>query len=166
RKGSQEFGFSLSSARSPEDVYSFDLPSGQLTRWTRSETGGLRTEALAEPLLAHYPTFDGRQIPVFVYQPRAEKFPGKRPVVINIHGGPESQFRPGFLGRQNYLIGELGVALVFPNVRGSSGYGNSYLKLDNGTLREDAVKDIGALLDWVETRPDPAPPRVAGVRGS
>jgi dipeptidyl aminopeptidase/acylaminoacyl peptidase len=166
RKGSQEFGFSLSSARSTGDVYSVDLASGQLTRWTRSETGGLRTETFSEPTLAHYPTFDGRQIPVFVYQPDPARFPGKRPVVINIHGGPEGQFRPGFLGRQNYLIDGLGAAVVFPNVRGSSGYGKTYLKLDNGMLREDAVKDIGALLDWIATRPDLDATRIAVVGGS
>jgi dipeptidyl aminopeptidase/acylaminoacyl peptidase len=70
-------------------------------------------------------------------------------VIVNIHGGPESQFRPGFMGRQNYYINELGCAMIFPNVRGSSGYGKSYLKLDNGMRREDSVKDIGALLTWI-----------------
>ena len=93
----------------------------------------------AEPSLIQYRTFDGRQIPAFVYRPaRRASFPGRRPVLIEIHGGPESQFRPGFLGRLNYLINELGIVLIMPNVRGSSGYGKTYLKLDNGMLREGA----------------------------
>jgi dipeptidyl aminopeptidase/acylaminoacyl peptidase len=165
RKGTLELGFSLSSARSPQDVYSLDLAGGDLIRWTRSETGGLDPETFAEPELIHYPTFDGRKIPAFVYRPGA-KFSGPRPVLIDIHGGPEGQARPGFLGRLNYLIDELGIAIVFPNVRGSSGYGKSYLKLDNGLHREDSVKDIGALLDWIATRPDLDAKRVAVIGGS
>jgi dipeptidyl aminopeptidase/acylaminoacyl peptidase len=165
RKGSQEFGFTLSSARAPGDVYSYDLASERLERWTASETGGLDTSQFTEPELIHYPTFDGRPIPAFVYRP-GPKFAGPRPVLIDIHGGPEGQFRPGFLGRLNSLIDELGVALIFPNVRGSSGYGKSYLKLDNGFAREDSVKDIGALLDWVKTQPGLDASRVAVIGGS
>src|SRR5439155_1597866 len=87
-------------------------------------------------------------------------FPGRRPVIINIHGGPEGQSRPGFLGRNNYYVNELGVALIFPNVRGSTGHGKTFAKLDNGTLRDGAYRDIGALLDWIRTRPDLDDPRV------
>jgi dipeptidyl aminopeptidase/acylaminoacyl peptidase len=87
-------------------------------------------------------------------------------VVINIHGGPESQFQPGFLGRSNYYLNELGVAIVFPNVRGSTGYGKTFLKLDNGLLREDSVKDVGALLDWIGTRPELDASRVMVAGGS
>jgi dipeptidyl aminopeptidase/acylaminoacyl peptidase len=165
RKGSHEFAFTLTSAREIGNVYSYDLDSGVLTRWTSGETGGLNTSALAEPALVRFPTFDGRQVPAFVYRP-GPKFSGKRPVVINIHGGPEGQSRPGFLGRSNYLIDGLGAALVVPNVRGSSGYGKTYLNLDNGKLREDSVKDIGALLDWVEKQPDLDASRVAVMGGS
>lgn len=166
RLGTLEFGFGLTSARSPLDVYSCDLASGKVERWTRSETGGLAPEAFAEPTLIRYSSFDGREIPAFVYRPDARKFPGPRPVLIDIHGGPEGQFRPAFLGRKNYLIDELGIALVFPNVRGSSGYGKGYLKLDNGQLREDAVKDIGPLLDRVAKLPDLDASRVGVVGGS
>ena len=136
----------------------------RLDRWTESETGGLDTSTFADPTLIHYPTFDDRKIPAFVYRPAAGRFPGRRPVLIEIHGGPEGQFRPGFLGRLNYLIDELGIVLIMPNVRGSSGYGKTYLKLDNGMLREEAVKDIGSLLDWIAKQPDLDKDRV-GVSG-
>lgn len=164
RPNSLEFGFSLTSARAATDVYSYDVAGGTLTRWTHSETGGLNTANFAEPELIHYPSFDGRSIPAFVYRPPA-RFAGPRPVLIDIHGGPESQFRPGFLGRTNYLIEELGLTLIYPNVRGSAGYGKSYLKLDNGPKREDAVKDIGALLDWIAQQPHLDAKRV-GVIGA
>ena len=140
------------------------VDSFQLDRWTESETGGLDTSTFAKPQLIQYPTFDGRKIPAFIYRPPASQFPGRRPVLIEIHGGPEGQFRPGFLGRLNYLINDLGIVLVMPNVRGSSGYGKSYLRLDNGMLREGAVKDIGALLDWIAQQPDLDKDRV-GVSG-
>ncbi|MHC5540293.1 S9 family peptidase, partial [Singulisphaera rosea] len=165
RRGANEFAFHLTSARSTSDVYSYDLASKTLARWTQSETGGLDPETFAEPELIRYPTFDGRKIPAFVYRPGA-KFSGPRPVLINIHGGPEGQYRPAFLGRANQLIDELGIALIYPNVRGSSGYGKSYLKLDNGRLREDSVKDIGALLDWIATQPNLDATRVAVIGGS
>jgi dipeptidyl aminopeptidase/acylaminoacyl peptidase len=165
RKGTQEFGFTLISARATGDVYSYDLASDRLERWTASETGGLDASKFVEPELIHYPTFDGRQIPAFVYKP-GPKFPGPRPVLVDIHGGPEGQFRPAFMGRLNYLIDELGIAVVFPNVRGSAGYGKSYLKLDNGFAREDSVKDIGALLDWIKTQPSLDASRIGVTGGS
>ncbi|MFY9819784.1 MAG: prolyl oligopeptidase family serine peptidase [Thermoanaerobaculia bacterium] len=155
-----EVAFAVSWARSSSDVYSYDPDSGKLDRWTASEVGGIDPETFVLPKLVRYPTFDTdakggrRTIPAFVYLPPQDRFPGKRPVVINIHGGPEGQARPGFLGSNNYVVNELGVAVIVPNVRGSSGYGKSWLKLDNGKLREDSVKDIGALLDWIATQPE------------
>ena len=140
------------------------MNTSTLVRWTESETGGLDTSTFAEPALIGYKTFDGRKIPAFVYRPARPRFPGRRPVLIDIHGGPESQFRPGFLGRLNYLINDLGLVLIMPNVRGSSGYGKTYLKLDNGKLREGAVEDIGALFDWIAQQPDLDKNRV-GVSG-
>ena len=172
RPGSRELAFSLDWARSPTDVYSYDPDRKRLERWTASETGGLNAERFVVPELVHYPTFDTvaggarRAIPAFVYRPPADRFPGRRPVLINIHGGPEGQSRPNFRGSNNYLINELGAALVYPNVRGSTGYGKSWLKLDNGRLREDSVKDIGALLDWIATQPDLDPKRVMVTGGS
>lgn len=165
RPGSREFAFTLSSPRTPSDAYSWDLASHKLTRWTHNETGGLDPSALSEPTLVRYPSFDGRRIPAFIYRPASKSKP-PYPVLINIHGGPEGQSRPVFLGRTNYYISELGIAMIFPNVRGSTGYGKSYLKLDNGMLREDTVKDIGALLDWIRTQPDLDASRVAVAGGS
>lgn len=172
RPGSHELAFELSWARSPSDVYTFDPDSGKLERWTESETGGLPADGFVVPQLVRFPTFDEerpgvrRTIPAWVYRPPAERFPGRRPVYVNIHGGPESQKRPDFLGSENYIVNELGVALVYPNVRGSAGYGKTYLELDNGERREDSVKDIGALLDWVATQPDLDASRVMVSGGS
>jgi dipeptidyl aminopeptidase/acylaminoacyl peptidase len=149
----KDLGFTLVSARSTADVYSLDITTNTLERWTESETGGLNTATFSEPELVRWNSFDNTSISGFLYRPPA-RFTGKRPVIINIHGGPESQYRPIFLGRNNYYLNDLGVALLFPNVRGSSGYGKTFLKLDNGFLREDSVKDIGALLDWIKTQPD------------
>jgi dipeptidyl aminopeptidase/acylaminoacyl peptidase len=171
RPGSHEVAFAVSWARSSSDVYSYDPDQRRLDRWTASEVGGLDPESFALPKLVRYPTFDmdakgvRRTIPAFVYQP-PERFHGKRPVVINIHGGPEGQARPSFLGSNNYILNELGVAVIVPNVRGSSGYGKSWLKLDNGKLREDSVKDIGSLLDWIATQPDLDASRVMVTGGS
>lgn len=152
-KNGRELGFNLDSARSPTDAYSLDTITGKVERWTFSETGGLDTAGFVEPELIRWKSFDGRTISGFLYRPPA-RFTGKRPVVIDIHGGPEAQFQPYPLWRQNYYLNELGVALLFPNIRGSSGYGKSFLKLDNGLLREDAYRDIGSLLDWLRTRPE------------
>ncbi|HEX4959567.1 MAG TPA: prolyl oligopeptidase family serine peptidase [Thermoanaerobaculia bacterium] len=172
RPHSHEVAFAVSWARSSADVYSYDPEARHLERWTASEVGGLDPETFSLPRLVRYPTFDKdakgapRTIPAFVYLPPRDRFPGKRPVVINIHGGPEGQARPAFLGSNNYILNELGAAVIVPNVRGSSGYGKTYLKLDNGRLREDSVKDIGALLDWIATQPELDASRVMVTGGS
>lgn len=165
RKGSHELGFSLSSAKGPADVYSVDTDGGDLIRWTRSEIGGLNAAKFVEPEIIRWKSFDGLGISGFYYKPPAS-FTGPRPVIINIHGGPEGQSRAGFLSRNNYYINELGIAMIFPNVRGSSGFGKKYINLDNGFKREDSVKDIGALLDWIATRPDLDSKRVMVTGGS
>ena len=144
----RDLGFSLSAARQPADVYSIDVEKGTLDRWTESETGGLNAQSFSEPELIHWKSFDGRMISGFLYLP-PKRFAGPRPVIVNIHGGPEGQSLPNFIGRNNYYVSELGVATIYPNVRGSSGYGKTFLALDNGMKREDSVKDIGALLDWI-----------------
>ena len=161
----KDLAFTLSGVRSPADAYSLDATTGALERWTESETGGIAVADLAEPELVRWTSFDGRAISGFLYRPPA-RFAGRRPVMISIHGGPEGQARPGFLGRFNYYLDELGLVLITPNVRGSSGYGKTFLKLDNGYSREDAVKDIGALLDWIKTRPDLDSDRVLVTGGS
>jgi dipeptidyl aminopeptidase/acylaminoacyl peptidase len=161
----REVGFSVNSARSPTDTWSVDVTTGAATRWTESELGGLVAGELSEPTLVRWPSFDGRTISGFLYRPAA-RFTGKRPVIINIHGGPEGQSRPVFLGRSNYYLNELGVAVIFPNVRGSTGFGKSFVKLDNGMRREESVQDIGALLDWIATQPDLDASRVMVTGGS
>ena len=148
--------FNVAGARSPSDVYTWSTAGGKntVTRWTASETGGIPAKQFVEPELVKWKSFDGKEITGFLYKPDPAKFAGKRPVIINIHGGPEAQYRPGYLGRNNYFINELGCAIVFPNVRGSEGYGKTFLKLDNGFKREDSYKDISALLDWIPSRPE------------
>lgn len=148
-----EVGFSFSSARTPGDVFSVNPQTLEVKRWTQSETGGVDTGKFAEPELITIKSFDGLEVSGFLYRPDAQKFPGKRPMIIHIHGGPEAQIRPEFQGNYNYLINEMGIAMFFPNVRGSEGYGKTFLALDNGFKREDSVKDIGAFLDALAKDP-------------
>ncbi|MDP9266833.1 MAG: prolyl oligopeptidase family serine peptidase [Acidobacteriota bacterium] len=164
-ENSTDLAFSLDSAQSPNDVYSLNVRTGKIDRWTMSETGGVVTTDLQEPELLKWKSFDGMEISGFLYKPPA-RFTGKRPVMINIHGGPEGQSTPGFLGRSNYYLKELGVAILYPNVRGSSGYGKTFLALDNGFNREKSYQDIGTLLDYVKTRPDLDSDRVFIIGGS
>ncbi|HMG46861.1 MAG TPA: prolyl oligopeptidase family serine peptidase [Allosphingosinicella sp.] len=160
-------GFSLSSARSPSDAYSVDPGTLAVTRWTRSETGGLDASVNVEPQLIEARSFDGETVSGFLYRPDPARFPGRRPLIVNIHGGPEGQSRPGFLGRNNYLINELGIAIFYPNVRGSTGYGKRFVGLDNGpALRENSVRDIGAFLDRLAADPALDPARFAVTGGS
>lgn len=161
----RDLGFSLNSAQTSSDAYSVDVKTGVLTRWTESETGGLDPKNFSTPEPIRWKSFDGKEIYGFLYRPPA-RFSGPRPVIVNIHGGPESQFQPVFLGRNNYLLNELGVAIVFPNVRGSTGFGKSYLAADDWEKREDSVKDIGALLDWIGTQPGLDAGRVMVTGGS
>jgi len=165
RPGTKEFCFTYSSARSTSDAYSHNIESGETERWTFSELGGLVPDNLSEPSVIAWKSFDGKEISGFYYRANP-KFKGKRPVIINIHGGPESQARPRFLGRGNYYLNELGASIIYPNVRGSNGFGKSFLKLDNGFLRENSVKDIGALLDWIALQPDLDTTRIMVMGGS
>lgn len=168
-----KLGLTLNSPQSPSDSYVLNLGRsplqyGRLTRWTTSEVGGLDTSQFQTPTLVEYPTFDEvdgepRRIPAWVYKPVG---PGPHPVVVSIHGGPEGQSRPYFSSTYQMWLAKLGVAVVVPNVRGSSGYGKSYLALDNGMQREDSVRDIGALLDWIATQDDLDASRVAVYGGS
>ena len=146
-------GFSFTSAKSVADAYAYDVTTNELQRWTEGETGGLDPSRFVEPQLITVKSFDGTPISAFVYRPDPAKFPGKRPVILNIHGGPEGQSRAGYLGRNNYWINELGIAIVYPNVRGSTGYGKTFLAMDDGFKREDTLRDIGAILDWIGTDP-------------
>jgi len=151
-KNGGAIAFTMGTPRSADDAWSWDWKTGKLDRWTTSEVGGLNPETFAEAELVTWKSFDGREISCFLYKPSPAKFPGRRPVVIDIHGGPEGQSAAEFIGRDNYFPNEMGVAMLFPNVRGSTGYGKTFSKLDNGMLRDGTYKDIGALLDWIATR--------------
>jgi dipeptidyl aminopeptidase/acylaminoacyl peptidase len=167
-RNNKSLGLTINTFQSPSDAHVLDLKSnplgyGSLTRWTFSEVGGLDTSKFIEPELIHYPSFDGRKIPAFIY---ANKTKEPQPVIIYIHGGPEGQSRPSFSSTFQLWMKNLGAAVITPNVRGSEGYGKEYLSLDNGFNRENSVKDIGALLDWIETQPNLDSRRVAVYGGS
>ena len=158
--------FGINSARGPGQIYAFDADTGEVTQWTRAYTHpSLDVATFTEQQIIRWKSFDGRTISGLISRPPA-KFKGKRPVLINIHGGPEAQAKVGFLARNQYYVQELGIALIQPNVRGSTGYGKTFVALDNGRLREDSVKDIGALLDWIAQQPDLDASRVLVTGGS
>ena len=169
----RKLGLTLNTSKTPNDSFVLQLGQGaleygELKRWTYSEVGGLDTENFIEPELIHYPTFDSdndgpAKIPAWLYKPEGQ---GPHPVIIHIHGGPESQSRPSFSSTLQMWLNKLGTVVIRPNVRGSAGYGKHYKSLDNGFKREDSVKDIGALLDWIETQPDLDQNRVAVYGGS
>ena len=165
RMDDSELAITVTSSKSSSDVYSVNVKNMELTRWTESELGGLAPDHLSTAKLVEWKSFDSKNISGFLYEP-PKQFAGKRPVIINIHGGPEGQSRPSFLGRNNYFLNELGAAILFPNVRGSAGFGKSFVKLDNGMRRLDSVKDIGALLDWIVDSPNLDSNRVMITGGS
>lgn len=158
-------GITLSTFNASSDVFELELESQKLTRWTESELGGMDISAMQQPELITWKSFDGKMISGYLYK-ASSQFKGKRPVMINIHGGPEGQSRPGFQGRLNYYLNEMGVSIIYPNVRGSSGYGKTFLDLDNGYKREESVKDIGALLEWIGSSTDLDKDRIMVVGGS
>ena len=165
RRKSSEVGFHITSARTAGDVFSYDVKANRLTRWTNGNNPEVNTNEFAEPRLVKWKSFDGREISGLHYHP-GKKFEGKRPVIVNIHGGPESQAKPTFIGRNNYFVTELGIAMIYPNVRGSTGFGKTFLRLDNARNREDSVKDIGALLEWIKQQPDLDGDKVMVIGGS
>ena len=158
-----QVGFTFNGATSPADAWSFNVETLALTRWTEAEVGGLNADSFVSPTLFTYPNEAEMEIPAFKYIPEGA---GPRPVIIQIHGGPEGQSRPGFSSSYQYWASELGVAVLVPNVRGSSGYGKTYVSMDNGVNRKRSVEDIGALLDWIETQPNLDKDRVIVYGGS
>jgi len=164
----RRLAMSAESPVAPRDAYVYDIEHGRLERWTRSEAGPIDVVTFVTPQLVHYPTWDrvgrhARMLSAYVYRPRTA---GPHPVVILIHGGPESQYRPGWDPLLQFMVNELGYAVVAPNVRGSSGYGKSFLALDNGPLREDAVRDVGSLLVWIGLQPQLDRDRVVAMGAS
>lgn len=129
---------SVTGPRTPTDAFVVDRTTGHVTRWTESECGGLDPARNADAELVRIASFDGESVSGLMFRPHPARFPAPRPLIINIHGGPESQSRPNFLGWTNYLINEMGVAVFYPNVRGSAGFGKRFLALDDGPfLREE-----------------------------
>jgi dipeptidyl aminopeptidase/acylaminoacyl peptidase len=167
-RSGKKLAFSAESAQLPRDAYVYDLTKSSLERWTRSEVGPVDSSIFVPAELVHYPTWDRvngkqRMLSAYLYMP---KTPGPHPVLVSIHGGPEDQYQPGYEPFFQFLVNELGYAVIAPNVRGSSGYGKTFLKLDNGILREDAVKDIGSLLVWIGVQPMLDRERVVVMGGS
>lgn len=162
---------SADTSRSPSDVFSYALEEGRFTRWTRSEVGGLDTSRFVIPELVRYPSAGGVTVPAILYlpgenAPAEAKRDGKWPVLVVFHGGPEGQSRPNYSSFVQFLANELGIAVLLPNVRGSDGYGKEFLAMDNGIKREESLKDIGATLDWIASRPDLDTDRVGAYGGS
>lgn len=179
-RASRQLAVGVESAQSPSDIYVYGIevavgataavPEVKLARWTQSELGPIPIAAsqLVAAQLVEFPTWDQtgnrrRMLPAFVFRPQT---PGPHPVIIDIHGGPESQYRPQWSAFTQYLVNELGYVVVAPNVRGSAGYGRSFLKLDDGALREDSLRDIGALLVWIGAQQELDRNRVVVMGGS
>jgi len=162
----RQLGFTLSRPDAPGAAYSLPLDGGELVRWTYSEVGGLNPATFVTPQRIQFPSFDDRLIPAYYYRPRQASSEQPAAVIISIHGGPESQYRPLFNSATQFYVNELGIAVLAPNVRGSAGYGKQYLLLDNAERREDSVKDIGALLDWIAKQPELDASRVAVMGAS
>ncbi len=165
----EELAINLNTPAQPSEVYTLNPRSKTFMRWTYSELGGLDPAAFISPKLINYETFDSidgqpRTIPAYYYEPK--KFKPPYPVLIDCHGGPAVQERPYFSYLFQFYLNEMGIAVVAPNVRGSTGYGRTFMQLDDGAKREDAVKDIGATLDWIAEQPQLDPARVAIKGGS
>jgi dipeptidyl aminopeptidase/acylaminoacyl peptidase len=142
-----------------------------IERWTHASTAGIPTETFVEPELIHYETFDGREIPAFFSVPddavedASDADDTGLPVIVDIHGGPESQRRPSFAGLTQYFLSR-GYAVFEPNVRGSTGYGKAYTHLDDVQKRMDSVRDIEVAVDWLESQPVVDPDRIVAKGGS
>jgi len=161
----KRIGFDLSAARLPSAVYAVDLAHNSVETWLAPDDPGLPLGRFVEPETLRLRSFDGLEIHGYLYRPDVKRFPGPRPVIIDIHGGPEMQLRPIYRDRTNYYLEELGIALFYPNVRGSTGYGKTYVSLDNLLRREDSVRDIGAIIDWLARDPGIDRSRI-GVTGN
>lgn len=148
---SKRLAVTFGHATKPFDVWIYEPPSDKLYQLTSSATGGVPMQVFVAPEVIEYETFDKRKIPAFFYKPA--NAPKNCPVIIAIHGGPESQARPDLSGLFQYWLYN-GYAILEPNVRGSAGFGRSYLALDNVQKRMDSVKDIEYAAKWLSARKD------------
>jgi len=159
-------GFAVNSTKGPNQLFSLNAGDGRVQQWTRAlAPPDVDMATFSDQRIVRWKSFDGRVISGVLTPPPA-RFAGRRPVIVSIHGGPEAQATQGFMGRTNYFVQELGVAVIEPNVRGSDGFGKTFLALDDGRKREDSVKDIGALLDWIANQSDLDASRVVVEGGS
>jgi dipeptidyl aminopeptidase/acylaminoacyl peptidase len=170
-RSGKRLALTVEGAQSPRDVFVLELERNALTRFTKSEVGAIDPLQFVPAELLRFPTFDRergkqRQIPAFVYRPAPGAAAKPAPVIIDIHGGPEGQSVPTFSPFTQFLVREMGFVVIAPNVRGSAGYGKTFLNLDNGEDREDSVRDIGALLVWIGAQKDMDAKRVFVSGGS
>jgi dipeptidyl aminopeptidase/acylaminoacyl peptidase len=154
--------FTFESAAAPADIWKYDLDEDDLDRLTRVTMAGINPSLFAEPELVHYKSFDGLEIPAFLYLP-----PGREgepvPFIMDIHGGPEGQARPSFIRHFQYLVAN-GYGILAPNIRGSSGYGREYIRLDDYKNRKQAIRDIYEGAMWLVNRGYAAPGKI-GIKG-
>ncbi|MDZ7701971.1 MAG: S9 family peptidase [Halobacteriales archaeon] len=160
----EQFAITATSRTENANVHVVDAESGEATRWTHAATAGIPRESFVEPRLVHFETFDGREIPAFYTVP-VDAPAGGTPVIVDIHGGPESQRRPSFHPIAQYYTGR-GYAYFEPNVRGSTGYGREYTHLDDVERRLDSVRDVKAGVEWLHDQPAVDPDRIVAMGGS
>ncbi len=159
-----EIAFYLDNGTTPPSISSYSFATGKTRSWMEGKVAVGRRPKDSGPRLITFPSHDGRQLSAYLSMPPGAE--GKVPVLISVHGGPEAQHEPHYRGQDEFLTRELKVALLSPNIRGSDGYGKSFRKLDDGALRENAIKDIGSLLDWIDKQPNLDRDRVAIQGGS
>jgi dipeptidyl aminopeptidase/acylaminoacyl peptidase len=158
------FACTVSRPDDTANVYAVDVTSGDCERWTRASTAGIPRDSFVTPELVHYPTFDDRTIPAFFSLPD-DAGENDTPVIVDVHGGPESQRRPSFGPLTQYFLAN-GYAVFEPNVRGSTGYGKAYSHLDDVERRMDAVADVDAGVDWLTDHPAVDPERIVALGAS
>jgi dipeptidyl aminopeptidase/acylaminoacyl peptidase len=162
---SRTLALSLNTPTRNTDVWLLDMASGKFWQVTFSSTAGIDRATFVEPTLIKYRSFDGLEIPAFLYVPQNARPDRSTPVIVSVHGGPEAQEQPGFASLYQYFVSR-GYAVLAPNIRGSSGYGKTYLAMDNARKRWDALKDLAALVEWVGTKPELDVKKVAIFGGS
>jgi dipeptidyl aminopeptidase/acylaminoacyl peptidase len=143
---SRRYAISMSVHNQSSDIWLLDLQRREVSRLTESSLAGLDPSSFVEPTLVHFSSFDGLEVPAFLYRPRG--VPAPMPIIVSVHGGPESQERPGFNAIFQYFV-QRGFGVLAPNVRGSTGYGQAYSHLDDVERRMDSVADLRAAWRWL-----------------
>jgi dipeptidyl aminopeptidase/acylaminoacyl peptidase len=157
--------FAREGSTRPSDIWIWDLRRDRVRQVTHSDLAGFSTDDWIEPELIHFNTFDDRLIPAFFYRPRTPRPTNGYPVIVEVHGGPEAQFRPSFAPELQFYL-SLGYAVAAPNVRGSTGYGARYAALDDRHKRMESVRDLKHLHGWLAAQGDVDGRRIAISGGS